>query len=386
MPTSAFGWLRSLTWCARSGENPTPGFGRCAAGPQHFTQSKMMCAVALDRALWLARAGSIPSQHVGRWRREAHGHPPTSSTSNVGRSPKEAMFAIPGPTSLTPACSSACCSAMTIPLRKSCLPPSRLYAGNYPMGPSSTGTRRTTGCRVRREHSSRARFGSSRLWRCRAGEPRRLSSWRELVALANDVGLFAEEMDPATGAFLGNLPQGLTHLALIGAALALEEVAPMSIWGALAGGFAGTVVLTTVMRAASETRLTRMDLPFLLGTAVTADRRRAKVIGYIAHFGFGIVFALVYYGLFTAIGHSGWGLGAVFGLVHGIFSCNRPGEHPPAGRAPPNGNVLHRRWLFATPRAAGVLDAQLRTVHADRSLLAHILYGTIVGGFIALAH
>ena len=44
-----------------------------------------------------------------------------------------------------------------------------------------------------------------------------------LLAYSNDLGLFAEEINPATGAALGNFPQAFTHVGLVSAALSLQD-------------------------------------------------------------------------------------------------------------------------------------------------------------------
>jgi hypothetical protein len=159
----------------------------------------------------------------------------------------------------------------------------------------------------------------------------------------------------------------------------------MTLWGALAGGFIGTLVLTTGLRTANELGFTRIDLPFLLGTAVTRDRSRAKALGYLMHLAAGELFAVVYFAIFAALDTSGWLLGALLGLLHGTVSATAlvsillPVVHPRMGSElsaadsspllePPG--FLLRNYGRGTPIA---------------TLLAHVAYGAIVGGFAAIA-
>ncbi len=157
------------------------------------------------------------------------------------------------------------------------------------------------------------------------------------------------------------------------------------IWGALAGGVVGTILLTTALRAAGELGLTRMDLPFLLGTAVTVDRVRAKVIGYAVHFVFGLVFAVGYWAVFASTGHSGVVFGALLGVAHALFAGSAlvsvilPAVHPRMG----TGFDAAGSSALLEPPGFLLVNYGRRTMLA--MILAHVAYGALVGEFSALA-
>lgn len=159
----------------------------------------------------------------------------------------------------------------------------------------------------------------------------------------------------------------------------------MSVTAGLIGGFAGTLVLTTTLRAASEMGLTRMDLPFLLGAAFTDNRSKAKLIGYLCHFCLGIVFALVYVALFAVIHRSGWWLGAAFGVVHSAFvgtvlvNVLLPAVHPRMGTPT---SAANEAPLLEPP---GFMMLNYGRTTPLVNLAGHVLYGAIVGAFISLA-
>jgi len=151
------------------------------------------------------------------------------------------------------------------------------------------------------------------------------------------------------------------------------------LWSSLAGGFLGTLVLTTILRAASELRVTRMDLPFLLGTSVTDDRRRAKVYGYLFHFALGLSFALVYGMSFAAIGESNWWLGALVGALQALFTSTvlvnilLPIVHRRIGTPE---TAAHEIALIEPP---GFLMLNYGRNTFVVTLAAHMAYGAIVG-------
>jgi hypothetical protein len=158
----------------------------------------------------------------------------------------------------------------------------------------------------------------------------------------------------------------------------------MTIWAALTGGFVGTLILTTALRAATELRITRIDLPFLLGTAFTADRARARAVGYILHLLFGLAFASLYYAVFQSIGEANWWFGGMLGVAHALFagtalvSVLLPLVHPRMGTA------------FSDATSAPLLEPPgflLLNYGTGTPLVmvgAHASYGAIVGTFVGV--
>jgi hypothetical protein len=152
----------------------------------------------------------------------------------------------------------------------------------------------------------------------------------------------------------------------------------------LAGGLLGTLALTTMMRVATETKLTRMDLALILGTIVTENRRKAKAIGYIFHFALGIIFAFAYGAFFLMIGRSSWWLGAILGAVHAVFNASilinvlLPVVHPVMGTPETAANEVA---LIEPP---GFLMVNYGRNTFLVTLASHVVYGAIVGGVFGI--
>jgi len=95
----------------------------------------------------------------------------------------------------------------------------------------------------------------------------------------------------------------------------MSRVAPSwLLWGLIA-----TVTMTTILYGSQGLGMSRLSIPFLAGTIFTADRSRATTIGFIAYVIGGWMFAMLYFRFFTSIALVTWWLGALLGLLHGLF-------------------------------------------------------------------
>jgi hypothetical protein len=156
------------------------------------------------------------------------------------------------------------------------------------------------------------------------------------------------------------------------------------IVSAIAGGVIGTLAMVTIIKAASELGMSRMDLPLLLGTIVTANRRKARAFGYVFHFLIGIVFAEAYGGFFEIIGRSSWQLGALLGALHAIFTATvlvsvlLPVVHPRMATPDTAANEI---TLIEPP---GFLMLNYGRSTFVVTLVAHVAYGALVGLIVRL--
>jgi GH15 family glucan-1,4-alpha-glucosidase len=204
---------------------PDSGIWEIRGPVRHHTHSKMMCWVALDRADRLATAGQIPSRNVDRWRSEAD-----SIASFI-----EAR------------CWSSSKQSYTQAADIEDLDASVLLGAKFGYGDTAGPRFSRTIDAVRRELGRGPflyRYVSDDDLRGEEGAFLCCSFWlaevlglagrrteavdllNELIGFENGLGLYAEEIDPSTSAFLGNFPQALTHLALISAATSLTREAP----------------------------------------------------------------------------------------------------------------------------------------------------------------
>jgi hypothetical protein len=158
----------------------------------------------------------------------------------------------------------------------------------------------------------------------------------------------------------------------------------MNLESILLWGFVATIVLTAIMQGGQSLGLSRISLPFMLGTMFTASRDRAAMIGFLVHLVAGWLFAAIYALAFESWHRATWWLGAGIGLVHGLavlvvlmpvlpgfhprMATEQRGPEPTRELEPPGFLALHygRRTPLLT-------------------LLAHLIYGAILGAFYRLA-
>jgi hypothetical protein len=150
------------------------------------------------------------------------------------------------------------------------------------------------------------------------------------------------------------------------------------LWGLIA-----TLAMTSILEGSRGLGLSRLSLPFLIGTFFTSRRRRAIVLGFVLYTIGGWIFSLIYFLLFASVGIYTWWFGALAGLVHGLFllTCALPllpFVHPRMA------SEYHSASYLRQLEPPGFLALNYGYHTPLSTLAALIVYGAALGGFVQL--
>lgn len=148
-------------------------------------------------------------------------------------------------------------------------------------------------------------------------------------------------------------------------------------------GFVATLALTTVMAGTQGLRLTRMNLPYMLGAMFTPNRDRAKLVGFGVHLVNGWLFSLLYVAAFHAWGRATWWGGGAIGLAHAAFVLIAgmqllPGLHPRMASEQQGPTVMRQL------EPPGFLALNYGYQTPVSVTIAHLIYGIILGSFYTM--
>lgn len=153
--------------------------------------------------------------------------------------------------------------------------------------------------------------------------------------------------------------------------------------GWLLWSFVATLALTSVMSGSQGLRLTRMNLPYMLGSLFTPNRDRAKVIGFGVHLVNGWIFSLVYVVAFHSLGRANWWIGSAIGFFQAVFVLTvlmsvLPSFHPRMATEEKGPTVTRQ----LEPPGFLALNYGYQTPLSV--VVAHLIYGAILGGFYTM--
>jgi GH15 family glucan-1,4-alpha-glucosidase len=228
--------LRRITnWVCDHWQETDEGIWEVRGGRRHFVYSKLMCWVAVDRALRLASKRSFPADWQ-RWTAERD-HIYADIMKNGWSQERNAFVQSYGSNSLDAA-------VLMMPLVFFISPtdPRMLCTFDAINRPPSQGGLVSNSLVYRYDVArlpdgipgDEGTFNISTFWLVEAlaraagrTDPRRVRNARlifeQMLGYANHLGLYSEETGP-TGDHLGNFPQAFTHLGLISAAYNLDKV------------------------------------------------------------------------------------------------------------------------------------------------------------------